>query len=135
MSASELILQFKPETFLRQLKVDDVAEAFRTGKWRKLYRRFLDSPHFYPWFGQKQSQCITELNGMLKMMRLNADHLSLTHDIGGARLGTKALDELQSKIQAAIQQEIQELDADKNYVYLMQTHLEFVKNAARTTGT
>ena len=117
--------------FLRQLKVDEVGEAFKTGNWRKLYRRFLDSPHFRPWFELKRSKCVADLNGVLKMMRLSADHASLTHGVGGAKLCADALDELKCKIHAAIQEERKKIDFDGNYVDVMQTHFEVVREAAR----
>ena len=83
---------------MNELGPDDIGVEFKTGNWKKLYRRFLESPHFWPWFEHKRSECTTDFDGVLKLMRLNADHSNLICAMDGSKLGDRDLRKLRERV-------------------------------------
>lgn len=56
---------FDEETFLTTL---EPPSAFRNIRWRELYRRFVRSPGFRPWFTTQRNACVKDLRGAHRAM-------------------------------------------------------------------
>lgn len=92
MSAQDLVLQFDVERFLKHLASRRPPKAFRSSKWRRLYRGFVNSPHFQPWFVARQQEARDQVWQISRSLRLSSTVASLLHNVGVAVVDGTAVD-------------------------------------------
>ena len=51
-----LLDKFDEEEFLRSLEKLDTPDCLEGSKWRVIYKAFIRSPNFRPWFNKRKSE-------------------------------------------------------------------------------
>jgi hypothetical protein len=71
----------------------------------QLYRAFLESANFWPWFNGRRQQCLREIRAIFRSLRLRTDAAVLLRGPDGRGLGPEARALLHERVGQALQQE------------------------------
>ena len=63
--------KFSEDVFLRMVERRQPPKLLRRVDWRKLYKRFLRGPHFWPWFNMRRRMLGEQLTKICRELRLH----------------------------------------------------------------
>lgn len=145
---------FEPQSFLRYVASCKAPKPFRKVKWRQLYRDFVYSPHFQPWFRGRQQEALEQLHAISRSLRMGSTPATLMEQVGVAVVDDKVVDvrghgasagsgtsrrqwdlpesrlaALHAQIWRAIRRETSRLSRDSELRGVMYAHLEALETA------
>ncbi|CAM9664033.1 unnamed protein product [Discosporangium mesarthrocarpum] len=127
-----LLRRFVVEEFMAELALQGPPPEFRHVQWQTLYRRFIDSPNFRPWFTTQRIMCMEELRAVCREVCLRTGEGELVQScvaVGGQCPERGRLLQLLVKIQGAISRENQRGEVDKELLRQMELHRAAVDSA------
>jgi hypothetical protein len=134
-----LLPPFQPTQFLRELVSHPPGKIVtRLPRWRELYGRFLESPHFRPWFSARREEARSRVRNLGKRLRLAVTPEQLVKGLhppaplgdmlsAGDRALCLAALRLHGNILGCIQRERQWLDMDPEHADCVVGHLRAVE--------
>ncbi|CAM9308380.1 unnamed protein product, partial [Laminaria digitata] len=124
--AEVLLPKFGQEEFLTEMFVKGPPKPFAHVQWETLYRRFMDSPNFRPWFTTQRAEAVERLKETSRVMCLRTSPQSIVEACVPARLP-----QLLAKIRATIAREWQQKGASVDWELLerMELHQKAVATA------
>ncbi|CAM9916628.1 unnamed protein product [Scytosiphon promiscuus] len=132
--AEVLLPRFDQEEFLTEMFVAGPPKAFAHVQWEVLYRRFMDSPNFRPWFTTQRIEGADRIREMSRALCLRTTPEGMVEACAPARLP-----HLMAKIKAAIAREweAKAQNVDWELLERMEQHQKAVSSAinARSNGT
>jgi hypothetical protein len=118
---------FDMEEFLRSIDLTRLPEVIRPSRWRELYRGFILSPHFQPWFDYRRAKCVHHFRTTLRALRKSVSTPMLLRSSSGVELELEECRELLKQIQVVLEIELTRDEVDEAQVELVQAHLQDVE--------
>ncbi|KAA0147866.1 hypothetical protein FNF29_07079 [Cafeteria roenbergensis] len=147
--AAALLPQFSKEGFLASLAKATPPKMLRRVKaWRELYARFLESPHFRPWFTARREEARSVVLGLARQLRLAVTPEQLVLPFGrspdpdtgaGASPAASGAEQaaalrLYSNILACVQRERALMDGDEAHARAVAAHAQAVEDVLLAMG-
>ncbi|KAA0167270.1 hypothetical protein FNF27_07353 [Cafeteria roenbergensis] len=147
--AAALLPPFSKEGFLASLAKATPPKMLRRVKaWRELYARFLESPHFRPWFTARREEARSVVLGLARQLRLAVTPEQLVLPFGrrpdpdagaGASPAASGAEQaaalrLYSNILACVQRERALMDGDEAHARAVAAHAQAVEDVLLAMG-
>jgi hypothetical protein len=81
--------RFDEDEFLKSLEKIDAPPLLEDTKWRSLYKAFLRSPNFWPWFNRRKAEVLNQWSEIHRILRLNISNANLImfHEDESSKVG------------------------------------------------
>ncbi|ETP19658.1 hypothetical protein F441_06418 [Phytophthora nicotianae CJ01A1] len=132
MSAEDYMKPFTLPGLLSSIKPRKLPPQIKQGKWKALYKAFVQGPHFEPWFNYRRQRCIHDFANTLRALRDGVDSDLLLCSPFGANLSQEQYIKLKKEMEVALAFEKARSEVDKQQVRTIKKHLKAVKEKLRS---